>query len=302
MKVNWNLKLLFALTPFIFLGCQAQVPHTTSDEFNAYWHAGKAELNTYELKQLRYGEMREGRTLLIFVTEDFNTKSQVKQETEDRANSTSVLKLNSMTQFVTGIYDYSLMTSVFTPVDINSFPHSLKVTSSSQDWCGQSFLQVNATGKKYDLQSFSYFQAEGDEQIQLEQTWLEDELWNRIRIDPQTLPMGKCKVVPASEYIKLQHISIASYDAVGSMNLEVTDEATHNEYFIYKLVYKELDRELVIRFRNQFPYLITGWEERLSSDGSLLSKGALKKTILEPYWEKNKVKDLPLRDTLLLSR
>lgn len=276
--------------------------YSPSDEFNAYWYAGKAELNTYELKQFRYGEMREGHTVFIFVTEDFNTQSQVKEETEDRTNSTTVLKLNSMTQFVTGIYDYSLMTSVFTPVDILSFPHSIKITSSSQDWCGQSFLQANTNGKNYQFQSFSYFQSEGDEQVKLEQTWLEDELWNRIRIDPELLPIGKCKVIPAAEYLRLQHIAIDAYDAVGSIKLDASGNATSNDYLLYKLVYNNIDRELVIRFQSQFPHRITGWDERQSSDGTLLSKGSLKKTLLESYWDKNKLEHLPLRDSLQLSR
>lgn len=289
-----------AAVSFVVAGCRAQVSHSTSEKFNAYWYAGKAELNTYELNQLRYGEMRKGRTVLIFVTEDFNTEDQVKQETEDKANSTSVLKLNSMTQFVTGIYDYSLMTSVFTPVDTLSFPHSLKVTSSSQDWCGQSFLQTNASGNHFRIQSFSYFQAEGDEQLKLKQTWLEDELWNRIRINPQSLPRGECTIIPSAEYLRLQHTPIAAYNAVGSLSLEAMKDTDNNSISIYKLVYATLDRELVIRFRSEFPHRITGWEERQTSDGKLVSEGTLKKTLLNSYWNKNKMEHLPLRDTLRL--
>ena len=48
----------------------------TSAAFDNYWHAGKAELNSYNLTQSRYGEARAGKAVLIFVTEDVSKKSR----------------------------------------------------------------------------------------------------------------------------------------------------------------------------------------------------------------------------------
>ena len=81
--------------------------------FNSYWHAGKAELSKYSLQQSRYGELHEGHAVLVFVTERMNPKKQVKAD-RPGADTVPVLKLNATRKFNTGIYPYSVMTSVFT--------------------------------------------------------------------------------------------------------------------------------------------------------------------------------------------
>ena len=45
-----------------------------------YWTQGKAEVNVYELSQNRYKENHSGNVVSIFVTEDFLTEKQVKNE------------------------------------------------------------------------------------------------------------------------------------------------------------------------------------------------------------------------------
>lgn len=47
-----------------------RVPVYASEQFHDYWHAGKAEVNSYNLDQSRYGESRPGKAVLIFATED----------------------------------------------------------------------------------------------------------------------------------------------------------------------------------------------------------------------------------------
>lgn len=280
----------------VVVGCNGQVPHPTSDEFDEYWYSGNAELNRYAIKQMRYGEMREGNAILIFVTEDFNTEQQVKQERKPGPESTTVLKLNAHQKFVTGIYDYSIMTSTFTPVDFKTYPHSLKVTNSVQDWCGQTFLQLNEHNGNYEYQLFSYFQSEGDQKNEIEQVWLEDELWNRIRISPQSLPMGNCEVIPAATFFRLNHQPIQAHKAVATMNLEVGDQQSSDEFFVYNLHYTELNRKVTIRFNSTFPYKIVDW--RISIDGELNSSGILKNTVYEPYWKLNQTEHHHYRDSL----
>ncbi len=85
------------------------------EDFNSYWYGGKAELAHYDLEQARYGEIHTGEAVFVFVTENMLLNEQVKFEHGDGEN-TSVLKLNAIRRFKTGIYDYSLMRSVFTPV------------------------------------------------------------------------------------------------------------------------------------------------------------------------------------------
>lgn len=53
-------------------------PRVLSDEYKDYWFNGQAEITSYTLEQERYGEMRTGTAVLIFVTEDFLPDAQVK--------------------------------------------------------------------------------------------------------------------------------------------------------------------------------------------------------------------------------
>ncbi len=85
--------------------------------FDSYWYQGKAELTRYALRQARYGETHDGEVVLIFVTEDFLPKLQVKHEAGDAADAISVLKLNAYRRFYTGIYPYTVMTSSFSSGD-----------------------------------------------------------------------------------------------------------------------------------------------------------------------------------------
>ncbi len=147
-----------------------------TDEFGDYWYQGEAELTSYKLEQARYGEIHEGEAVLIFVTEDFSKRKQVKLDNPAGApdDKVSVLKLNLTKKFITGIYPYSMMSSVFTPVQRQSYPQTLKVTTSSQEWCGHTFTQLNLQKRKYALELRSYFESEGDQSLELDGLILED--------------------------------------------------------------------------------------------------------------------------------
>jgi len=133
-------------------------PRTVSKEFKAYWFDGKAEVTSYQLMQERYGEIRQGTAVNIFVTEDFLPNEQVKANNFSEENI-SVMKLNQMKNFNTGIYPYSIMTSTFSPIAVKS--HPLKITNSVQEWCGQMYMQLN-NSKEFEIESHSYFEGVAD--------------------------------------------------------------------------------------------------------------------------------------------
>ncbi|HEV8231376.1 MAG TPA: hypothetical protein VGQ75_03440, partial [Thermoanaerobaculia bacterium] len=179
-------------------------PTVDAARFGKYWYQGKAELTRYKLDQARYGEMHPGEAVLIFVTEPFLPDKQVKLERGDPSKGISVLKLNFVRKFFTGIYPYSLMTSTFTPVDF-ARTRTLKVASESQEWCGQTFTQLNLRNGRYAGLLRSYFEDEGDREFGFPPAWLEDELWTRIRLAPATLPVGTVEIVPGLQYTRLWH-------------------------------------------------------------------------------------------------
>ncbi|MCG2461384.1 septum formation inhibitor Maf [Flavobacteriaceae bacterium F89] len=263
-----------------------------SQEFKNYWFAGKAEITSYELEQARYGEMRHGKSVLIFVTEPFLAREQVKAD-EPHADNVPVLKLNSTKKFITGIYPYSVMSSCFYPLWDNQ--HAVKVSSSIQEWCGQQYIQLN-NRRDFEIESHSYFEGEADQSLSLTKGILEDELWTKIRIDPGDLPKGKLKVIPSLEFIRMNHKEIKAYDATVTLSRE-------GSLSTYKIDYPELQRALKITFSSAFPYTIESWSETAPSGSGPTSKTLTStskkiKSITTAYWQENKNSDLFLRDTL----
>lgn len=267
-----------------------------TEDFKKYWYNGLAELSSYDLTQSRYGDLHEGEAVLIFVTEDFSKSKQVKLDNpaEAPADVEKVLKLNSTRNFNTGIYPYSMMASVFSPVTLSESNHSLKTAASIQEWCGHTYAQLNRRKKSYEASLHSYFESEGDEERELDLTWLEDELWNMIRIDPSRLPVGNFKVIPGSFSLRLQHLPFEANEVQASL---LEEEAA----MTYTLNYPGPERTLEISFSKASPYQILGWKETTISRGKKLSTIAkLRKSMRLDYWNKNGVEDLPLRDSLML--
>ncbi|MGB3776100.1 MAG: septum formation inhibitor Maf [Leeuwenhoekiella sp.] len=256
--------------------------------FEDYWFSGEAEITTYRLQQSRYGELRDGKAVLIYVNEDFKTDEQVKAD-QQSDNNISILKLNRTKNFVTGIYPYSIMTSTFFPIVQQS--HAIKVSTSIQEWCGHQYMQINNRGN-FEISSHSYFDGEADQNYAIQKDILEDELWSQLRIDPNSLPIGKQKVVPGIEYIRLNHRDLKAYNA----NISKTDST-------YTIAYPELERTIRITFEKEFPYSIKGWQESTANGANdakeIITATATKmNTLKTAYWKQNASKFEYLRDTL----
>jgi hypothetical protein len=296
MKVSFPFVLISFFVLFILAACKStdsNIPKNDEQAFNTYWNQGKAEISTYNLDQSRYGSQHDGTVVIVFVTEEFSKKKAVKLDEPDKhkGDAVNVMKCNMNKEFVTGIYQYNMMSSVFTPLDYKRHPHSLKLVSSSQEWCGQTFLQVNWERYRYEAQQFSYFESEGDRDIRLVNTWLEDEFWNKIRVAPDQLPIGKIKVVPSAFYLRLSHTKVKVYDAVSTL-IDV------NGLYTYSLQYPDLGRTLKITFEKVFPYKILNWKESYGKNET--TTATLSKTILSDYWNQNHPDDETLRDSLQL--
>lgn len=135
-------------------------------DFWSVWGDGKAELSGYRLVQPRYGQSRVGTAVLIYVTEDLHEGTRVKDEGKGAKDGSPVLKLNAVRKFRTGIYDYSVMTSVFSRVQGAAGERAWplrKVSFSSQEWCGHVYHQIVPRGESLRSESHSYFDGEADE-------------------------------------------------------------------------------------------------------------------------------------------
>jgi hypothetical protein len=145
MKAKYPLLLL------LFLSLAAP---SSAQDFWRHWGDGKAELNGYTLKQPRYGALRDGKAVLVFVTEDFSDALRVKADPgrHPAADVYPVLKLNAVRDFQTGIYDYNVMTSAFLrvapgwPVAKVSFWHQVAPRNGRLQGLFHSYFDGEADG------------------------------------------------------------------------------------------------------------------------------------------------------------
>lgn len=138
--------------------------------FWEHWGDGRAELAGYDLVTPRYGAERKGTAVAIFVTEPFSAGARVKADGPegDGEEIFQAMKLNLVQDFPTGIYDYNLMTSAF--VSLQPVPGEpelppgapVKVSFSSQEWCGHVYQQALFRQSGVELTLHSYFGGEAD--------------------------------------------------------------------------------------------------------------------------------------------
>lgn len=296
MRPVFFLLAFFSVLCVFTFGCTRKTPafpERDEQEFSRYWYNGQAEISSFKVSQFRYGSNHDGQSVLVFVTEDFSRRKHVKLERPETASSEAVkvMKMNASEEYITGLYKYNMMNSVFTPVDLKTDPHSLKVTSGIQEWCGQSFIQADWKNNRYDIRQMSYFEEDGDQDISLAMGWLEDELWTKIRIDPNALPVGDTKMIPGFTYLRLSHVKQKIYKATTSLTRSP-------DHFTYEVHYPELHRTLAIQFEADFPNKILGWKEINGTNE--ITTGQILTTIRSDYWNHNQPADTLLRSDLKL--
>lgn len=263
--------------------------------FNDHWNDGLAEVNRFRLTQSRYGQLREGDAILIFVTETHDTKTHVKMNNPNQGDL-PVLKLNHYRRFPTGLYPYTFMTSTYSPVDTAHAAFPSRITHSMQEWCGQVYLQVDQwTEQQVTYQLHSYFEDES-RHTTLPVHYTEDGLLNLIRLAPEQFPKGETSVVPAVHYLRFTHQPWQAAKAIGTYEQVTTWSYVSDTVQQFQLVYPELNREVNYYIASAFPYDVLGWET--FSKGQLESRGV--RTYLErlPYWQMNALADSSWVDTL----
>ncbi len=183
--------------------------------FRAHWQDGRAEVSSYALRIKRYGQWRDGSAVAVFVTEAFRVDRYVKAERQPKAG-VSVIKLNWIRNFQTGIYDYNLMTSAFAlmrPHDSLPVGSVLKLSFSSQEWCGHVYQQALFKARAVEHRAHSYFETEADQTKTLpfmNDGFAEDALllWAHALAGPQLQP-GKKLQIPlyrSMAMVRLEHI------------------------------------------------------------------------------------------------
>ncbi|MGY8824091.1 MAG: hypothetical protein ACKVJG_09160 [Candidatus Latescibacterota bacterium] len=256
-------------------------------DFYEHWGDGRAELSSYEVLQPRYGEMRQGYGVMIFVTEEIHRETYIKVESPTPAEKRLyVLKLNNMLKFNTGIYDYSVMTSVFSEVEAVEHAFALrKVSLSAQEWCGHVFDEAQVRDGRLQGTLHSYFEREGRRDYQLERARnfaSEDGLLIRMReLKGELLAVGgrmEVQLLPGLWSLRTahaQHGLVAATLSKGEV-VEVESIGAQLAAHIWTLEAEAFWKKYWVE--KAYPHRILRWEH---SDGG---RGELKKTIRVPYW------------------
>lgn len=273
---------------------------TASSAFWKVWGDGKAEMNSYRAKVPRYGEIRDAELVLIYVTEPMHRKTWIKDDNAEESNRISVLKLNISQKFVTGLYPYSVMTSVFSPVDHwrkERFSPA-KLTLSVQEWCGHVYGSVWPAQDRYLHQGNSYFASEGEfrEDIKVSGSHLyEDALLIQLRELEGPLVQGKPWtgwVIPSLWRNRKEHQPLRPQRAtLTRQRLEKSGQVLNQ----FVLTFTENGFTRTYEVETTGSRRMMGWR---SSDGEHV---VLHKSLRMPYWNLNSNHSRPYRKKLGLN-
>ena len=261
------------------------LPGVTASPLPASWFDGKAELDGYDLVQPRYGELRHGRMILIYVTEPFSRANLVKVDRYDprSKDQVNILKLNAIKKFQTGIYDYSAMTSVFT--DPGAIRRPLKISFSMQEWCGHVYEEIVTRDKKAEVATRSYFEGETNRRmVPLSGDILfEDSLPLLLRdLSHQRLALSDWKgpMLPSAFFRRTRHRkpdSYASFLHVAKQSEEMKVPA--GTFVVRSISYKRQDKvSCTYAIEEPYPHRIVSYE---CEDGE---QAVLTGTERLPYW------------------
>lgn len=268
-----------AKAPVSAQALQAVLPHFNQEwAMGKYWDDGLAEVAVYDAERTIYKKKRTFEYTQITVKEEFNQAFNVKTDDYKRTDLFPVMKINQFCSIAADQYPYHYLTSLFFRRDQ---PVALyKMSSSSQEWCGNTFKSIIDDGVNFEMWYHSYWDGEGDNSRDLRRDiFLEDAL-------PYTLRTLKFEEQPAFKLVVL--------------NLQQTNRAKPPQYYQASLTTTEApaadapapawrvavalapDRENVYWFAKTYPNVLlrqTTW------DGRSLR---LKSTRRYAYWPKSK--------------
>lgn len=269
----------------------AALSNADQQQFNNLWYDGNAEISTYVLKESRYNEIRDGIRVMVFVTEPLRISTHIKPDVKLPADQMiKVIKLNDLQKFTTGIYDYSVMTSVFAAVE-NKAPYgnmaTMKISLTSQEWCGQVFDCIVRKENSYVGALYSYFESEGETDYSIDAAGVEteDNLWLRVReLNGPFLREGetkKLRLIPSRWIIRKAHVPTEVVDATLSKGKPQLRETALGKIETVPFTWTINEKSTTVFVEHNYPHRIVEFRERDGSSGKLIASRR------EPYWKQN---------------
>ena len=272
-------------------------------DFYRHWGDGKAEISSYRVTQPRYGEARTGYGVMVFVTEDINRDTYVKVESPTPAQERIyALKLNNVLKFQTGIYDYSVMTSVFSAVEPRTGAEPfepLRITLTAQEWCGHVFEELTIRDNVLRGYLNSYFEKEGRQEYAFDRPGslaVEDHLLIRIReLKGPIMEQGERRPVtllPSLWQFRLKHAPRALRQATLSKGYEQDLQVGEQSFVAVPWRWEAGERQKLVWVEKAYPHRILAWEDNEGGRGELI------RTMREPYWSLKANEDGAYRERL----
>ncbi len=270
-----------------------------SSEFWDWWGDGQAELSGYRMVVGRYGAPREAELALIYVTEPHDRRTWIKDDDAEEPHRINVMKLNQNVEFLTGIYPYSVMTSVFAPVDrYRPEPFSpVRIVHAVQEWCGAYSHLLWPGPDRYRSLRLSYFAHEGERVREVEADGpllYEDALLVQLReLDGPFAGGGDWEGRLVPELWRLR----AGHRGTDPVPARITREAglhAHQgeEVPVTRFRLQAGEYERVFHVERDAPRRILGWSTSTGEEAELLATERL------AYWELNRPGDESWREAL----
>ena len=249
---------------------------------NPYWTHGEAELSRYTGTVIRYDQPRSADLVLVVVTEKMLRDQLVKANDWNDRRGMLVFHFNQILSFTTGVYPYRQMGSFFRAA---TDWRPIKMTLGSQEWCGNTFKEAITFGNKNLFRFHSYWQDEGDGEVQLK--WKGDfDYYDNLPVLLRALAGAgpwKLDLVESqfSNTAAVPKLMAAEIRITGDQALTVEGKPAGSRIFEVKYQGKT-DRYWVAR---DFPNLPLQWKR---GDGVNFT---LKKSRMLKYWELNNLGD-----------
>ena len=170
-----------ARTPSSAQALQVVMPYFDQNwAMRKLWEDGLAEVATYDAERVIYKKKRTFKYTQITVKEEFNQQFNVKTDDYKRDDLFPVMKINQFCSIPADQYPYHYLTSLFFRRDQ---PVALfKMSSSSQEWCGNTFKSIIDDGVNFEMWFHSYWDGQGNNSRDLRRdVFLEDALPYTLR-------------------------------------------------------------------------------------------------------------------------
>lgn len=290
--------VLIAGATLLALARSATVPGQATAFDAAFWKQwgdGQAELSGYNLVFPRYGQLRHGSAVTIFVTETFSNSLRVKADPgkHPATDQFPVMKLNLVKDYQTGIYDYNDMTSSFValaPENGRPAGSPTKISFSSQEWCGHTYQQLLFDARAIRATSHSYFDGDADQHGDLSYPsdgLSEDELllWARGQAGPRLAPgeHRDVQILTSLQTARQQHVPLSWRRATLSRSARQQQISVPAGKFTVEAWTAEIPGGVrrTIYAEAVEPHRIVRWEASNGERAELLGSQRMK------YWEMN---------------